>query len=198
MGFPLFFFTFLGFLLCVCECVSVNLSFCWHWSGNNHWGRPAKVFSLWIFPNLSKLWPKPAPRMNLFSLSRMLVSWNKNWSLKMNHTRIIADMPFVCLVQLPNPCSSPGSVGAFYLRHDLRKHDLYIVSVHSTKCIRGMKTLSEASSRFHSFCMCLMLLVHGDLSSPLLSDHWKSVLFLQNGFAVVRPPGHHAEESTAM
>lgn len=43
-----------------------------------------------------------------------------------------------------------------------------------------------------------MLVEHGDPSHPPISDRLKPVLFLQNGFAVVRPPGHHAEESTAM
>lgn len=69
MGFPLFSFSpFRGFLLCLCACASVNLSFCWHWSGNNHRGDQGQEFSLWIFPGLSELWPKPAPRVNFFSL----------------------------------------------------------------------------------------------------------------------------------
>lgn len=61
-------FTFPGFLLCLRACASVNLSFRWHWSGNNHWGDRGQAFSLWIFPDLTELWPKPAPSEFLLSV----------------------------------------------------------------------------------------------------------------------------------
>lgn len=127
--------------------------------------------------------------MNLFSFSRMLVSLNKkNWSLKINHTRNNSWYAIYLAVQLPNPCSSWLCGSLLSETRSEKTHNLYIVSVHFLQnSTRDTKTFSEASYRVHSFCVCLMLLVHGDLSSPLLSDHWKSVLFLQNGFAVVRP-----------
>lgn len=36
---------------------------------------------------------------------------------------------------------------------------------------------------------------HHSVSSEALTKTWSP---MQNGFAVVRPPGHHAEESTPM
>ena len=119
------FFTFLEFLLCACGCVSVNLSFCWHWSGNNHWGNPAKEFSLWIFPGFSKLWPKPAPRVTFFSLCSMLVSQNKKLFLNMNYASVTADVHICQLGTTPQIPVLPLALGRalFFLRHNLRKWD---------------------------------------------------------------------------
>lgn len=120
----------------------------------------------------------------------------------MNHASLTADVHVCQLGATPWILSFPW-LRDFFLDMIWENVIIYVVSLHSVTGNGGTKTISEAYET-SVLCVCAWgTVVPGDPSNPspplsIISDHWKPVLFLQNGFAVVRPPGHHAEESTAM
>uniref|UniRef100_A0A8C6W0A1 Histone deacetylase 4 n=1 Tax=Nothobranchius furzeri TaxID=105023 RepID=A0A8C6W0A1_NOTFU len=66
------------------------------------------------------------------------------------------------------------------------------------ECIRGRKATLEELQTVHSEAHVLLYGTNPENTLPLISSNGLATGELKDGFAVVRPPGHHAEESTPM